>query len=64
VICTPWSSAWLPPQTFNKNERIKRCQDWNQLFLDLDIDRHTIYYIYSYSRNRIDINVDIGLGLV
>jgi hypothetical protein len=33
-------------------ERIKRCQDRNQLFLDLDI------YIYIY---RIDINVDIGL---
>jgi hypothetical protein len=22
------------------SESIKRCQDWNQLFLDLDIDRH------------------------
>jgi hypothetical protein len=36
-------------------EPIKRCQDWNQLFLDLDIDRH----IYI-DRRRYRLSVNIG----
>jgi hypothetical protein len=39
-------------------ERIKRCQDWNQLFLDLYIDRH-IYRENRYKhRYRLSVNIE------